>query len=214
MKYFRRLALFLVLGILPFASAQALEKGRDYTALATPQPVETGNKIEVREFFWYGCPHCNALEPMIADWLKHKPANVEFIRTPATVPSWMVQAQAYYAFAALGATARTHAAIFRAIHQEHRPLDSEAAFADFAKQQGIDPAKFREAFNSFGVRVSLEKAKRLNEAYGITSVPTFEVDGKYVTDPSMTGGEEGLMPVLDQLVQQAARERGVKRTAK
>jgi protein dithiol oxidoreductase (disulfide-forming) len=104
MKHFRPLALLLVLAIVPFASVQALQKGRDYVALAKPQPVETGNKIEVREFFWYGCPHCYALEPALTNWLKHKPANVEFIRTPATAPNWVLHAQAYYAFASLGAT--------------------------------------------------------------------------------------------------------------
>ncbi|MFL6713281.1 MAG: thiol:disulfide interchange protein DsbA/DsbL [Sulfurifustis sp.] len=214
MKHFRLLALVLVLAILPFAPVQALQKGRDYVALPKPQPVETGNKIEVREFFWYGCPHCYALEPALAKWLKQKPANVEFIRTPATAPNWLLHAQAYYAFASLGATERTHAALFRAIHQENRRLNSEDALADFAKQQGIDPAKFREAFNSFGVRMNVEKAKRANEAYEVTSVPMLAVDGKYLTSASMVGSEEGLIPALDQLVQQAAKERGAKPAAK
>lgn len=214
MKHFRLLALFLVLGVLPFASVQALEKGRDYVALPKPQPVETGNKIEVREFFWYGCPHCYALEPTLASWVKRKPANVEFIRTPATAPSWLILAQAYYAFAALGATERTHLALFRAIHQENRRLNTEDALTDFAKQQGIDPAKFREAFNSFGVRMNLEKAKQLNEAYEVTSVPMLAVDGKYLTSASMVGSEEALIPALDQLVKQAAKERGIKAGAK
>ncbi|MFL6624065.1 MAG: thiol:disulfide interchange protein DsbA/DsbL [Sulfurifustaceae bacterium] len=214
MKHFRLLALVLVLAILPFAPVQALQKGRDYVALPKPQPVETGNKIEVREFFWYGCPHCYALEPALAKWLKQKPANVEFIRTPATAPNWLLHAQAYYAFASLGATERTHAALFRAIHQENRRLNSEDALADFAKQQGIDPAKFREAFNSFGVRMNVEKAKRVNEAYEVTSVPMLAVDGKYLTSASMVGSEEGLIPALDQLVQQAAKERGAKPAAK
>lgn len=214
MKHFRLLALVLVLAILPFAPVQALQKGRDYVALPKPQPVETGNKIEVREFFWYGCPHCYALEPALAKWLKQKPANVEFIRTPATAPNWLLHAQAYYAFASLGATERTHAALFRAIHQENRRLNSEDALADFAKQQGIDPAKFREAFSSFGVRMNVEKAKRVNEAYEVTSVPMLAVDGKYLTSASMVGSEEGLIPALDQLVQQAAKERGAKPAAK
>ncbi|MFL6654932.1 MAG: thiol:disulfide interchange protein DsbA/DsbL, partial [Sulfurifustis sp.] len=172
------------------------------------------NKIEVREFFWYGCPHCYALEPALTNWLKRKPANVEFIRTPATAPNWLLHAQAYYAFASLGATERTHLALFRAIHQENRRLNSEDALVDFAKQQGIDPAKFREALNSFGVRMNVEKAKRVNEAYEVTSVPMLAVDGKYLTSAGMVGSEEALIPALDQLVQQAAKERGVKLTAK
>lgn len=199
----------LALGFVPLGASMALEKGRDYVALPKPQPVETGKKVEVREFFWYGCPHCYSLEPVINDWLKHKPANVEFVRTPATAPNWLVHAQAYYTFAALGATEKTHAALFRAIHEKNRPLNTEQALADFAKEQGIDPGKFRETFNSFGVRTNLEKAKRMAEAYQVTSVPMIAVDGKYLTSASMTGSEEGLMKVLDQLIQQAARERGV-----
>lgn len=205
----KRTAIGLVMSLVlvPLSVALALENGRDYITLATPQPVETGAKIEVREFFWYGCPHCYALEPILDKWLAHKPANVEFIRTPATAPRWLVHAQAYYAFAALNATARTHAALFRAIHEQNRRLDDEPALAEFAKEQGIDPAKFREAFESFGVRVKLQKAKQLNAAFQVTSVPTFEVDGKYVTSPSMARGENEVFTVLDQLVEKAARER-------
>lgn len=197
----------LFLALAPLGAATALEKGRDYVAVPEPQPVETGSKIEVREFFWYGCPHCYALEPKLDRWLAHKPANVEFLRTPATAPRWLVHAQAYYAFAALDATERTHAALFRAIHEQNRRLDDEASLAEFAKERGIDPANFRKAFESFGVRVKLQRAKQMNEVFQVTSVPTFEVDGKYVTSASMAGGETELFAVIDQLVKKAARER-------
>jgi protein dithiol oxidoreductase (disulfide-forming) len=209
----KRILLGLCLGIVAWGvagGAAALENGRDYETLAKPQPVDTGAKIEVREFFWYGCPHCYALEPSLDRWLKRLPANVEFIRTPATAPRWMVHAQAYYAFAALDATAKTHAALFRAIHEDNRRLDNETALAEFAKERGIDPAKFRAAFESFGVRFKLQKAKQINEAFQVTSVPTFGVDGKFITSASMAGGEQQLFAVLDQLIQKAARERGAK----
>lgn len=202
------LSMVLAFWLAPLSAANALEKGRDYVVLPTPQPVETGKKVEVREFFWYGCPHCYALEPMLSNWLKRKPANVEFVRTPGVAPNWLVHGQAYYTFAALGATEQTHAALFRAIHEKNRPLNNEQALADFAKEQGIDPAKFRETFNSFGVRTNLEKARRLNMAYQVTSVPMIAVDGKYLTSASMVGSDEALIKAVDQLVQQAARERG------
>lgn len=198
--------IFICLTLTSFGAA-ALEKGRDYVELPTPQAVETGPKIEVREFFWYGCPHCYALEPILDKWLAHKPANVEFVRTPATAPRWLTHAQAFYAFKALGATEKTHAALFRAIHEKNRPLDKEAALAEFAKEQGIDPAKFREKFESFTVNVEVGKAKQMNEAFGVTSVPTFAVDGKFVTSASMAGGETELFGVLDQLIAKAVRER-------
>ncbi len=201
-------AWIFALSIAPLTSVMALEKGRDFVALAPPQPVETGKRIEVREFFWYGCPHCYSLEPALMNWLKRKPANVEFIRTPATAPSWLLHAQAYYAFAALGATEKTHTAFFRAIHQQNRQLNTEQALVQFAAEQGIDAAKFSEEFNSFGVRTNVERAKRLSAAYQVTSVPMVAVDGKYLTSASMVGSEEGMIKALDQLVQQAMRERG------
>lgn len=207
MNYRRVLAPLLTL-LLVAGVSLAADQGRDYVALKTPQPVDTGSKIEVREFFWYGCPHCYSLEPTLQNWVKRKPANVEFVRTPGAAPHWLVHAQAYYAFAALGATERTHSAFFRAMHEQNRRLDNEQALAQFAQEQGIDAAKFREAFNSFGVRTNVEKAKRLNQAFQVASVPMVAVDGKYLTGPSMTGSDEGFVKVLDQLVAQAARERG------
>jgi len=203
----KRILAICVLALLPVAAAPALEEGRDYIALPTPQPVETGDKIEVREFFWYGCPHCYSLEPVIDRWLQRKPANVSFVRTHATYPSWMTHARAFYTFAALGATAQTHSALFRALHQQRRPLNTEQDLAAFAQEQGIDAAKFRQAFNSFGVRTELERAKQLVAAYQVTSVPMFAIDGKYITSPAMAGSETAFIAVLDQLVERAARER-------
>lgn len=203
------LALVLALSLVPAGASLGAQKGRDYLALKTAQPVETGDKIEVREFFWYGCPHCYSIEPALENWLKRKPANVEFVRTPATAPHWLAHARAYYAFAALGATDRTHGAFFRAVHEQNRRLDNEQALAQFAQEQGIDPAKFQDAFNSFGVRTNVEKAKRMNATYQVTSVPMVAVDGKYLTSPSLTGGEDSFVKVLEELVQQAARERGL-----
>jgi len=202
--------LLFTLFMAPLGSASALEQGREYEALSKPQPVDTGAKIEVREFFWYGCPHCYAIEGSVERWVKRLPSNVEFVRMPATVPRWLVHAQAYYTFAALNATEKTHAALFRAIHEKNQRLDSEPALADFAKEQGIDPAKFREAWESFGVRFKLQRAKQTNAAFQISSVPTFAVDGKYVTSASMAGGETQLFAVLDQLIQKAAGERSSK----
>lgn len=212
MSYRRFLALALALSLVP-ALGTAAQKGRDYLALKNPQPVETGSKVEVREFFWYGCSHCYALEPALESWLKRKPANVEFIRTPGTAPHWMAHARAYYAFAALGATERTHGALFHAIHEQNRRLDNEEELSQFAREQGIDPAKFRDAFNSFGVRTNVERAKRLNATFQVTAVPMVAVDGKYLTSPSLTGGGEAFVRVLDELVQQAARERGAAPTS-
>jgi thiol:disulfide interchange protein DsbA len=209
----RGIALILTSALITLVPVTLHAQARGFAALPTPQAVESGSKIEVREFFWYGCPHCYAVEPIVERWLKRKPANVEFIRTPATAPRWLVHAQAFYAFEALGATAKTHSALFKALHEKNRKLENQEALAEFAAEQGLEAAKFREAFNSFGVRTKLEKAKRINEVYGVTSVPMFSVDGKYMTSAELAGGDEAVMTVVDQLVQKAAQERAAKRGA-
>lgn len=206
MKRFLALTVSL-LALAPAFLHAAFEEGRHYAEVPFPQPVETGKQIEVREFFWYGCPHCYTLEPSLNRWLKKKPANVAFVRTPGTAPRWLAHAQAFYTFEALGLAERLHPAFFAAVQRGKPPLNDEQSIAQFAKEHGVDPAKFREAFNSFGVRLNVEKAKRLNEAYGINSVPTITVDGRYVTSPAAAGGEEAVLEVIDFLVQKASRER-------
>lgn len=198
----------LVCCLLPVAAGAAkYEEGVHYTELAFPQEVETGDRIEVREFFWYGCPHCDTLEPVIDKWLKQKPKQAEFVRTPGTAPRWLLHAQMFYAADALGTLPKLHPAFFKAMHQEHRPLADEASVLKFVAEQGVDAAKFKEAMNSFGVRLKVEKAKQANEAYGINSVPTIVVDGKYITSPKMARGDAEVMKVVDFLVQQAAKGR-------
>ncbi|MBI3897522.1 MAG: thiol:disulfide interchange protein DsbA/DsbL [Gammaproteobacteria bacterium] len=204
-----RFVALLSLLLIPVTGVLAQELSpSQYKTLPARIEVETsGPKVEVREFFWYGCMHCNALEPTIQNWLKHKPANVAFVRTPATFGRWALHAQAYYAFEALDALDKLHSAMFYEIHEKKRRLDSEEAIAEFAAEHGIPAAKFTEAFNSFGVRLKLEKAKHLAEAAGIDSVPTLLVDGRWVTSPELAGGGEAALKVVDQLVAKVAKER-------
>lgn len=201
----RLFVLLLMFFTLPL-SAQTFKAGEHYTEFPFPQTVE-GDKIEVREFFWYGCPHCYALEPAINQWLKRKPAKVNYIRTPGVAPHWLLDAQAYYAFEALGVVDKMHPAMFEAMHKDKQRFKSEDALTAFVAKQGVDPKAFREAFGSFGVRINLEKAKQLNQAYAINSVPTIVVDGRYLTSPSMAKSDEATMQVVDFLVKKAAAER-------
>jgi thiol:disulfide interchange protein DsbA len=194
--------------VLPLTTlAAGFEEGRHYTELAFPQPVETGNQIEVREFFWYGCPHCYTLEPTLERWIATKPKNVAFVRTPGTAPRWLVHAQAFYAADSLGVSAKLHSAMFKAMHEQKRPLDDEASLLKFVAEQGVDAAKFKAALNSFGTKLNVEKAKRLNEAHTINSVPALVVDGKYQTSPAMAGGEAAVIKVVEHLVQKAQAAR-------
>ena len=175
--------------------------------LPFPAAVETGDKIEVREFFWYGCPHCYVLEPALAKWQKKMPAIAQFVRTPGTAPRWVIHGQAYYAFESLGAMEKLHSAFFKAVQEQPGAFNDEKAIAGFATSQGVDRKKFDEAFNSFGVRLRLEKAKQLNQDLNISSVPAIVVDGKYMTTSAMAGGEDAMLKLLDHLIGKAAKER-------
>ncbi len=207
-----RLIGLLLLSTLPLAMAATPQEGRHYQELPFPQPVETGNEIEVREFFWYGCPHCYALEPALTAWLKQLPQGVQFVRTPGVAPHWLVHAQAYYTFESLGVVERIHAAFFDAYHRNHRKLDNLQDLARFAAEQGVDREAFERAFHSFGVRVKVERAKQLNMAFNIHSVPALVVDGKYVTSPTMAGGEREALAVVGYLIERARRERTAQRS--
>lgn len=200
-----------MLMLFPVLARAEFTEGRQYMQVPFPTPVETGNKIEVREIFWYGCSHCYVLEPGLTRWLKQLPANAQFVRTPATAsPRWAIHAQAYYAFEALGAMEKLHGVFFKAVQEQPGALNDEKGIADFVARHGIDRKKFTEAFNSFGVRLKLEKAKQVNQDLNINSVPTLVVDGKYLTSAAMAGGEEALFKLLDQLIGKAAKERNKK----
>ena len=200
-----------MLMLFPVLARAEFTEGRQYMQVPFPTPVETGNKIEVREIFWYGCPHCYVLEPGLTHWLKKLPANAQFVRTPATAsPRWAIHAQAYYAFEALGAMEKLHGAFFKAVQEQPGAFNDENAIADFVAHHGIDRKKFTEAFNSFGVRLKLEKAKQVNQDLNINSVPTLVVDGRYLTSAAMAGGEEAMFKLLDQLISKAAKERNKK----
>jgi len=202
-----------MLMLFPVLTRAEFTEGRQYMQVPFPTAVETGNKIEVREIFWYGCPHCYVLEPGLTHWLKKLPANAQFVRTPATAaPNWQIHAQTYYTFEALGAMEKLHGAFFKAVQDQKSGLNEEKGIADFVASHGIDRKKFTEAFNSFGVRLKLEKAKQVNQDLNINSVPTLVVDGKYLTSAAMAGGEEAMFKLLDQLISKAAKERNKKAT--
>ena len=200
-----------VLMLFPVLARAEFTEGRQYMQLPFPTAVETGNKVEVREIFWYGCSHCYVLEPGLTRWLKKLPANVQFVRTPATAaPHWQIHAQTYYTFDALGTLEKLHDVFFKAVQEQPGALKDEKGIADFVARHGIDRKKFTEAFNSFGVRLKLEKAKQVNQDLNINSVPTLVVDGIYITSAAMAGGEEAMFKLLDQLISKAAKERNKK----
>lgn len=212
MRTLVRPALFALL-LLPLSGQAQFLEGVEYTHI-NPHPVETGAKIEVREFFWYGCPHCYALEPHLDQWLKTLPKNVRFIRTPGVSPDWLAHAQAYYAFEALGALDKLHKPFFDAVQAARQtapppsiPFSDENSIAEFVARHGVNAGKFREAYRSFDVGRKLGQAKQLNGDYRVQTVPILFVDGKYMTNANIAGGHDRVLKVLDFLIKQAVAER-------
>ncbi len=190
----------------------ALVPTRDYVRLAQPLATESGAKIEVLEFFWYGCPHCFDLEPLLARWLAKLPADAAYRRVPAIFRAeWEPGAKLFYSLDALGQLERLHRAVFDAVHKERVPLHSdEKVMAAWLEKHGVDRRKFQETYASFAVRGKLERAKQLTRASRIEGVPSLIVDGRYLATGSLAGTHEAMMAVVDQLIVQVRAERGRK----
>lgn len=186
--------------LLGFAMTAVAEEG--YETLSPAQPTQNPDKIEVIEFFWYGCPHCYHLEPEIVKWLKTKPKNVEFIRQPAIFNKvWGDHAKAFFTAEALGVSEKLHADFFDAIQNKQLPLQTEADLEKFFVDHGIDKTAFHNAYNSFLVDAKVRQATAMPARYGITGVPALIVNGKYKTNGTLAKSQENIITVLNQLIQ-------------
>jgi thiol:disulfide interchange protein DsbA len=186
-----RRALIATLALAPLAA-----RAQQYYELNPPQPVETTNKIEVLEFFWYGCIHCYNLEPKLETWLKTLPKDVEFRRVPAVFNDrWAHDAAIYYAFEALGLVDKLHRPFFDAIHRDRLRTDRWPELSAWLEKQGVDAKKFEAALKSFGVQSKTKRAIRLTMAYKIDGTPAMAVHGRY-TVPS----NEALLDTVNRLV--------------
>lgn len=184
------------------ASPVTPEEGFDYRVLSSPQPARTDGKIEVIEFFWYNCPHCNTLMPLIEPWAKRHSDSIVFKRVPvARSKPAILQQQLYYALESLGKVEALHSRIFLAIHDEWIPLKTIEQMADFLEEQGIVKKKFLKIIKSEAVMKKVHRAQQLTAIYGVDLVPTIAINGKYVTSASMMGGTQAdTLPVADYLV--------------
>lgn len=204
----KKLAAFLIAlatgaGFLMTAPANAAPTaGKEYKVLQTPQPVPAG-KIEVTEFFWYGCPHCYEFEPTIEAWVKKQGDKIDFKRIPVAFrDDFVPHSRLFYAVAALGISEKVTPAIFNAIHKQKNYLLTPQAQADFLATQGVDKKKFMDAYNSFSVQGQVKQSAEQLKNYSIDGVPTIVVQGKYKTGPAYTNSLEGTAQVLDYLVKQ------------
>lgn len=166
------------------------EEGFEYKRISPAVPtVAAKGKIEVVEFFWYSCPFCNAMEPLIHDWLGRQPADVAFRAVhPGISPSWRANQQLHYTLEALGKADDLRKSVFSAIHDGGTDLGRRDQMASFAAGLGVDRQKFLQAFDSPAVAAKMREATDLAKAYRIDGVPMFGINGKWLTSPSLLGG--------------------------
>lgn len=202
----RSIALLAALLLPLLANAQALySEGQHYQRIDPPQPTDVApGKVEVVEVFSYACVHCAHFEPFISAWKKEMPANAQFRALPAVFnASWEPSARAYYAAEALSALDKLHEPLFKAIHQDRRPLTTIEAIADFAAEQGIDREQFLAAAKSTSTDIKIKRAREQAQAYRIEGTPSLVVAGKYRVSAG-AGGFQGMLEVVNFLVSQEA----------
>ena len=177
-------------------------EGKDYLLLSKPAPSEApAGQIEVVEFFWYSCPHCNEFEPQLEAWAAKAPKDVSLRRVPVSFrPDFEPQQRLYYVLEALGKMAALHKKVFYAIHVEKQTLNTADLVTAWAQKQGIDKAKFTELYNSFPVNMKARKATQLQEAFMVDGVPALGVDGRYYTSGSLAGNMARALTVTDHLL--------------
>ena len=194
-----------LLSLLVFSSA-GFAAGKGYKDLASIQPTQDPTKVEVIEFFWYGCPHCYQFEPSIEKWQANLPANVTFIRQPAVFSAvWAKHAKAYYTAEVLGVVDKVHADFFYDIQVDKQKLTSEADLAKFFVAHGVDETAFHDAYNSFIVDTKMRQAKSMGPRYGITGVPAVVVNGKYLVNGKTAGSHAGMIKVMNELIAQESK---------
>lgn len=191
--------LFLTVSSVMVQAADYVE-GVDYKKLDTPS-TGSGDRVEVLEFFWYGCPHCYSFEPSINAWKKKKPASADFARAPAIFrPDWEIQARVYYALLNMGVVEENHGKIFEEIHKNKKRLNTKGLLIDFLEKAGVDKKRLLEEYDSFAVDGMVRKAKKKQKAYRIQGVPSLIVDGQYLVSGSMAGSYENMIKIMDYLI--------------
>ena len=204
-----KLMSFLLAALLGLPFAAAGQQPIQYGEISPPQPVEAKpGKIEVVEFFWYGCPHCYNLEPYIEAWLKKLPPDVEFRRVPAVFNQrWGHDAAIYYTLEAMGLVEKLHRPLFDAIHKDNLRTDNEAAMTEWLQKRGVDPKKFMDTMKSFGVQSKTRRATQQTVAYKIDGTPAMAVQGRYTVSAEQGRSQQGMLQAVDGLVDMARKQK-------
>lgn len=173
-----------------------------FQTLATPVPQETPGKIEVIEFFHYGCPHCRNFHPLISEWKKKLPSDVAFRAVPAIWSNEQLRglARLYYAAERAGVLDKVESAIFVAVQDEKRPLFTEEGVRAWIGSTGVDATAFMDTYGSFAIQGLVQRADQIARAYRIQGVPTMAVGGRYLTSATLSGSHANTLKVVDDLV--------------
>ena len=192
------------------AQAKAFQSGTDYLTLDKPAPTEApAGQIEVVEFFWYNCPHCNSFEPMFDAWAKKLPKDVTVRRAPVAFRAdFEPQQRLYYVLESLGKVDELHKKVFNAIHVDRQPLTTAAQITAWVEKQGIPKAKFTELYNSFSISTKARKATQLQDAYALDGVPALGINGRYFTSGTQAKTLERSLQVADYLIGQSRSKAG------
>jgi thiol:disulfide interchange protein DsbA len=184
------------------AQSKSPEEGTDYIKLDKSAATEAAKgKIEVVEFFWYHCPHCNHFEPTLQTWLKKLPKDVYFRRVPVAFrPSFVPDQQLFYTLEAMGKLEQLHSRAFAAIHTEKQNLDSREAIIDWVAKQGVNKQTFTDTFDSFSIKSKTTRATQLQNAYNVTGVPALGIAGQFYTDGALAQNMERALQIADYLI--------------
>jgi thiol:disulfide interchange protein DsbA len=195
----KKFLLLIAVALLPGLAAAQGGKYQ-YSQVKAPLAVEDGSKIEVIEFFWYGCIHCYNLEPLVEKWEKTLPNDVQFRRVPAIFNDrWALDAAIFYTFEALGILDKAHKPLFDAIHRSKLKTDSKQEFTQWLEKNRLDPKKFEDTMRSFGVQTKVNRARLLTAAYKIDGTPAMAVHGRYTVSTEQGRTREGIFETVNYL---------------
>ena len=179
--------------------------GKNFIVIEKPVETETGEKVEVRELFWYFCPHCFSVHPMLEDWMKTMDSSAQLVLQPAVFPGWEYGSTFYYVLEELGELDRLHSALFNAIHIQKLNFKTQQDFVTWLSLNGVNEDNANKVYESFPVKVAVNKAKANTYKYRITGVPAFIVNGKYMVNSTSAGSQEKIFEVIDYLIQKESQ---------
>ena len=190
----------LLLGLILWIPVSHTSAEQGYRVIDSSQAPVTGDKVQVVEFFWYGCPHCYDFEPYIENWLKTKPAHIEFLRMPAILGKhWIAHARAFYAAQALNVLDKIHQPLFDALHKNDKKIYDEKSLKRFFIAQGVDGDEFTRAFNSEATSKKIKNAIATGKRYTVNGVPAVVINGEYITGSAMTENHAETIKIIEKL---------------